>query len=151
MVNVHGQLNRIGPAVTTLPDVSKDDWNTHDAFVLIIMADAHLLEKSKAHPRYIASSPARGQSPTTSRIRTFVAVGLCITFFIWHHSIWFHGNQDIAMGDICKQPTPPTLPSNLSRFTAAPGFAREAAKRLAGAVKIPTMFENISPFINASV
>jgi len=111
------------------------------------MADIHLLEKSKASHRYL---PARGSSKT-SRIRTFLAVGLCVTIFCLHKSIWLRGNPDIVIGDICKQPEPPTLPSNLSRFTAAPGFAQEAAERLAGAVKIPTMFENISPFTNTSV
>ncbi|KAF8955002.1 hypothetical protein BDZ97DRAFT_2064261 [Flammula alnicola] len=40
----------------------------------------------------------------------------------------------------CDQPTPHALPSNLSRFTDEPGFADQAAKRLAGAVRIPTMF-----------
>jgi hypothetical protein len=97
----------------------------------------------------IRGSPAKCSS-TASRIHTFLAVGLCVTIFCLHNLIWFSGNPVIVMADICKQPTSPTLiPSNLSRFTAAPGFAQEAAERLAGAVKIPTMLDNISLFINA--
>ena len=73
--------------------------------------------------------------PVNARIRTFVAVGLCTT--ILHHSIWFRENQDIIMRVICKQPTSPTLPLNLSRFTTAPGFTLEAVEARQCALKTP--------------
>lgn len=117
------------------------ELNTHDAFVLIIMADIHLLEKSKASHRYI---PTKGSSKK-SRIRTLSAGGLCVTIFCLHNLIWLRRNPVTVMEGVCKQPDPATLPSNLSRFTSAPVFAQETAERLARAVKIPTMFENISP------
>ncbi|KAF9477618.1 carboxypeptidase S [Pholiota conissans] len=47
---------------------------------------------------------------------------------------------------ICEQPSPAGSPSNLSDFVNEPGFALAAAKRLAGAVKIPTMsFDDMGP------
>ncbi|KIM38611.1 hypothetical protein M413DRAFT_447607 [Hebeloma cylindrosporum] len=111
------------------------------------MANTCLLEKSKVTHRHSTGSPAIGQnSTTTTRILTFLAVGLCMTFLFLHNSLWLSGNQDIDMGKICQQPDPPSLPSNLSNFTDVPGFAQEAAKRLAGAVKIPTMsFDDMGP------
>ena len=43
--------------------------------------------------------------------------------------------------DLCTQPNPAAKASNHSRFVHAPGYANLAAERLAGAVKIPTMWE----------
>ena len=51
----------------------------------------------------------------------------------------------LPMADVCEQPNPAALPSNLSLFTDEPGFAKAAANRLAGAVRIPTMCVPVSP------
>ncbi|KAF8187111.1 hypothetical protein BJ912DRAFT_970122 [Pholiota molesta] len=56
-------------------------------------------------------------------------------------------NRDLhPLTEICEQPTPAGVPSNLSRFVDEPGFALAAANRLAGAVRIPTMsFDDMGP------
>ncbi|KJA20923.1 hypothetical protein HYPSUDRAFT_68096 [Hypholoma sublateritium FD-334 SS-4] len=51
-----------------------------------------------------------------------------------------------SAGNTCEQPYPASMPSNLSLFTDEPGFAKAAANRLAGAVRIPTMsFDDMGP------
>jgi hypothetical protein len=47
--------------------------------------------------------------------------------------------KPVVYENTCAQPSPPAHGSNLSSFTDAPGFAKEAAERLAGAVRVPTM------------
>ncbi|KAF9552726.1 carboxypeptidase S [Agrocybe pediades] len=44
-----------------------------------------------------------------------------------------------VQGGSCQQPKPAAAPSNLSDFVNQENFAKEAAERLAGAVRIPTM------------
>ncbi|CAA7269792.1 unnamed protein product [Cyclocybe aegerita] len=47
---------------------------------------------------------------------------------------------------VCPQPQPPAQASNISAFVDAPGFASEAATRLAGAIQIPTVtFDDMGP------
>ncbi|KAF9529826.1 hypothetical protein CPB83DRAFT_236779 [Crepidotus variabilis] len=54
--------------------------------------------------------------------------------------------ESITSTDVCVQPRPAALPSNISRFVEEPGFSDQAAQRLLGAVRIPTMtFDDMGP------
>uniref|UniRef100_A0A8H7Y099 Peptidase M20 dimerisation domain-containing protein n=1 Tax=Psilocybe cubensis TaxID=181762 RepID=A0A8H7Y099_PSICU len=78
-------------------------------------------------------------------IRTVVIFLLfCAVYYYVLFSAYLH--EEEIRPAACQQPHPAALPSNLSSFTDAPGFAEAAAKRLAGAVMIPTMsFDDMGP------
>lgn len=84
-------------------------------------------------------------SPRSRDFRTWNRVQWVLIFVLWISYMWIWKNDQDRRGttvlrNTCEQPSPAALPSNLSSFTDTPEFSLEAAKRLAGAVKIPTMF-----------
>ncbi|KAF8881162.1 hypothetical protein CPB84DRAFT_1792054 [Gymnopilus junonius] len=88
-------------------------------------------------------SPSKKRDFMTWKRVQWIAVFLLSLSYLW---IWTNDREIKESGKACEQPSPASLPSNLSRFTDAPWFAVDAAKRLAGAVKIPTMsFDDMGP------
>lgn len=90
-------------------------------------------------------SQARSKQPWR-RFLALVIGGLWIAVLIVR-SLRTLSNGLQPLSQICEQPTPAGMPSNLSRFVDEPGFALAAANKLAGAVRIPTMsdFSIITP------
>ncbi|KDR84553.1 hypothetical protein GALMADRAFT_262764 [Galerina marginata CBS 339.88] len=80
---------------------------------------------------------------TFSRIVYGIISLLWISYFLLLKHDYDH---PVTAVNRCEQPKPAAPPSNLSGFTDAPGFAEDSARRLAGAVKIPTMsFDDMGP------
>lgn len=49
-------------------------------------------------------------------------------------------NPNYPDGTLCHQPLPAATPSNFSDLYSSPKFRLESAKRLSGAIQIPTMY-----------
>ncbi|PPQ70762.1 hypothetical protein CVT26_014712 [Gymnopilus dilepis] len=96
----------------------------------------------------IQTSPLRPKNQNArmwSYFRWMVIFLLC-TSYLWLSKSAKSWLEKREPGSDCEQPHPPARPSRLSAFTDEPGFSAEAAKRLAGAVKIPTMsFDDMGP------
>ncbi|PPQ92561.1 hypothetical protein CVT25_010514 [Psilocybe cyanescens] len=101
------------------------------------------LPKHTVPPKTIVSKTNQGpQLWARSPIQTALIFLLCGIYVLFSTCL----RADEIRTSACQQPQPAALPSNLSSFTDAPGFAEESAKRLAGAVMIPTMsFDDMGP------
>ncbi|KAF8989260.1 hypothetical protein BDQ17DRAFT_1373393 [Cyathus striatus] len=98
------------------------------------------------------NSPNKSSSVYSFTWKLLAIAATCLALYTWspfndcHRSISRVSLETGAYEDICSQPEPAASQSNFSKAYSTPEFLEESAKRLSGAIKIPTMtYDDMGP------
>lgn len=109
----------------------------------LVESDHLSSDRQSAYPTIEPSKPSQ---KARSRLWILFAVLFlsksAIGLGLLAHRSWTSGTN-VDLSGICVQPTPAGQPSNWTRLYEYNGFAEESAKRLSGAVRIPTQYAGL--------